>query len=100
MADVDKVLIVMSKFSKFLAEGIVILDEFMEAKREQRGMTTEQLFADTAAASDDLEAKMLADIEKYRAEIPKPTPIPGQIMTDEDIAKVLQKREEEENAPA
>ena len=97
MPDVDKMVILMARFSKFLAEGAVILDEFMAAKREQAGMTTEQLFADTAADSDDLESKMLADVEKYRALIPSPVLVPGQIMTDEDIAKVLRRAGVDEN---
>jgi hypothetical protein len=93
MPDVDKMVTLMAKFSAFLAEGAIILDEFMAAKKEQAGMTTEQLFADTAADSDDMEAKLLADVEKYRALIPSPVLVPGQIMTDEDIAKSLQPRE-------
>ena len=91
MPDSEQILDVVLKLSTLAAQIAVIADEFLAAKREQRGMTTEQLFADTAADSDDLEAKLLAEIEKYRAKIPVPVPVAGHIMTDEDIAKVLRK---------
>lgn len=97
MADTEKLLDVILKLAQVGAQIAVITDEFLAAKREQRGMTTDQLFADTAADSDDIESKLLADVEKYRALIPSPVLVPGQIMTDEDIAKVLRRAGVDEN---